>query len=292
MSEFGIKLSNGYRVVWGLFFLASAVFNAVITLPNAERVLQAFEELSVPGADALLRALLPYSAGLIAVVVVFEALVGVLILSKGSWARLGIGVSIAWIVVLIPFLSWYGVVNILLAITLVPVFKHHFDRSFYDMTLGRLRGGHPERVMAAIAFTATVLTGASAVFGGVALMTNDNLVPRDFLEKTFFSSWVIPGILLIALVAVPMLLAAVVIARPSGDSALATMAAGGFLAAWIVGQLIVLDYGMLLQPAMLLTGLALMGLGAVMYVRVPHSARRSLVGRRNPRGRLHQGAPG
>ncbi|HVL52522.1 MAG TPA: hypothetical protein VM754_13605, partial [Actinomycetota bacterium] len=132
----------------------------------------------------------------------------------------------------------------------------------------------------------------SAVFGGVALMTNDNLVPRDFLEKTFFSSWVIPGILLIALVAVPMLLAAVVIARPSGDSALATMAAGGFLAAWIVGQLIVLDYGMLLQPAMLLTGLALMGLGTVMYVRVPHSARRSLVGRRNPRGRLHQGAPG
>jgi len=268
MSGIKAKLANGYRISWGLFFLGSAVFNALVSLPNSEKVLEAFERLSIPGADALLRALMPYAAGLIAAVVAFEAVVGVLILSKSRQARLGLGASIAWVVGLVPFLSWYGTVNIVLALSLVPVIRQDFDKSLYDMTLGRLGGRHAGRILGLTGFAVTAFMAIAAFFGGIALMTNDDFVPGGYLEKTPFSSWVIPGILLIALVALPMLYAAAVVALRKDASAVAITAAGAFLVAWIVGQLTVLDYGMVLQPAMLLAGLAIMGLGFLTHVRL------------------------
>jgi hypothetical protein len=261
------KVANGYRIGWGLFFVASAVFNAVITLPNAEKVMEAFEGLSVPGADALLRALMPFAAGLIAAVVVMEAVVGALILSKGNRARLGLAASMAWIVGLVPFLSWYGAVNLVLAVSLITVIGRDYDKSLYDMTVGRLGGKDPGVVLRYTTLTVTALMAFAGFFGGVALMTNDDFVPGGYLDKTPFSSWVIPGILLIAFVALPMLAATAVIVFRRSATGLAAAAAGAFLAAWIVGQLAVLDYGMVLQPAMLLAGLGIAGVGLLIHAR-------------------------
>lgn len=261
------KVANGFRIGWGLFFLASAIFNTVVTLPNSEKVLEAFEALSVPGADALIRALTPYAAGLIAVVVAMEAVVGALILSKGPRVRLGLAASMVWIVGLVPFLSWYGAVNLLLAISLIPTVRQDFDKSLYDMTVAHIGGRHPGVVLRYTALAITGLMAFAGFFGGVALMTNDDFVPGGYLEKTPFSSWVVPGLLLMAMVALPMLAAAAVIAFRKSASGLAAAAAGGFLTAWIIGQLTVLDYGMVLQPAMLLAGLAIAGMGLLIHAR-------------------------
>lgn len=261
------KVANGYRIGWGLFFVASAVFNAVVTLPNSEKVLEAFEGLSVPGADTLLRALMPFAAGLIAAVVVMEAVVGALILSKGYRAGLGLAASMAWIVGLVPFLSWYGAVNLVLALSLIPVLGREYDKSLYDMTFGHLGGKSPGVVLRFSTLAVTALMAFAGFFGGVALMTNDDFVPGGYLEKTPFSSWVIPGILLLAFVALPMLAAAAVITFRRSVSGLAAAAAGALLAAWIVGQLTMLDYGMVLQPAMLLAGLGIAGMGLLIHAR-------------------------
>ncbi len=261
------KVANGYRIGWGLFFVASAVFNAVVTLPNSEKVLEAFEALSVPGADALIRALMPFAAGLIASVVVMEAVVGALILSKGNRARLGLAASIAWIVGLVPFLSWYGAVNLALALSLIPVLGREYNKSLYDMTLGHLGGKRPGVVAGYATLAVTSLMAFAGFFGGVALMTNDDFVPGGYLEKTPFSSWVIPGALLIAFVALPMLAAAAILALRRSASGFAATAAGASLAGWIVGQLAVLDYGMVLQPVMLLAGVGIAGMGLLIHAR-------------------------
>jgi hypothetical protein len=261
------KIANCYRIGWGLFFLASAVFNAVMTLPNSEGVLKAFEDLSAPGAGALVRVLMPYAAGVIAAVVVVEAVIGALILSKGIRARLGLAASMAWIVGLVPFLSWYGAVNLVLAVSLVPVLRQNFDKSFYDMTFAHVGGRRPGVAVRYATLGITGLMAFAGFFGGVALMTDDGFVPGGYLEKTPFSSWVIPGILLVAFVALPMLAAAAVITFRRAGSGLAALVAGSFLAAWIVGQLTVLDYGMVLQPAMLLAGLGIAGMGLLIHAR-------------------------
>lgn len=260
-------LPDGFRIAWGLFFVAAAVFNAVVTLPNSEMVLESFAALALAGADTLLRALLPYAAGLVAAVVAMEAVVGALILSKGMRARAGLGASMAWLVGLIPFLGWYAVVNVLLTAALVPVVRREYPRSLYDMTFARAGRRRPGAVLRLAVLAVTAAMSLAGFFGGFALITDDNFVPGAYLEKTPFESWVIPGILLIAFVAVPMAVAAAVAVFRKELTGLATTAAGGLLAAWIVGQLTVLDYGMVLQPAMLLAGLGIAGAGLLLHAR-------------------------
>lgn len=43
------KTLNAYRVILGLFYLAAAMFNTFLTLPNAPEALEAFQRISWPG---------------------------------------------------------------------------------------------------------------------------------------------------------------------------------------------------------------------------------------------------
>ena len=49
------RLANVTRIAWGVFFLGSAVFNALITMPNAEQVYLSFAGMSWPVAEQLVR---------------------------------------------------------------------------------------------------------------------------------------------------------------------------------------------------------------------------------------------
>jgi len=53
-------------------------------------------------------------------VAAFEVVVGLLILDRRT-ARLGILISLGWLVVLIPFLDRYGLANVVLIAALVPL---------------------------------------------------------------------------------------------------------------------------------------------------------------------------
>jgi hypothetical protein len=259
-------MAQAYRIVWGVFFLASAVFNAVVAIPAARDVLRAFADLSWPGAEFLVRELmLPVAGSVIGVVVAFEAVVGALILSRGPKVRWGLWASLAWLGALIPFLGPYGLANVVLVATVLPLLRRRYDRSFRDVLLPRRR--RPGRAVRALAIALCLFTGASAIYGGVELIRDGFGLPRSWLDGTWFRTWTIPGALLIAFVAAPMVVAAGMLWRRVRGAEAATVA-GALLAAWIIGQMAMVRY-FVLQPAMLLVGLAVAGLGYLSLEREP-----------------------
>ncbi|WP_103383714.1 hypothetical protein [Pseudonocardia dioxanivorans] len=119
------------------------------------------------------------------------------------------------------------------------------------------------------------LVALAAVYGGVGLMA-DNMIgmPHDWLSATPFTSWVVPGMLLVLVVAVPMTVAAVLEARRSTWAPVVSIAAGGALVAWIGVQLLVVQRYNVLQPVMLGIGLAVFLLAVVLHRHEPPTALR------------------
>lgn len=105
-----------------------------------------------------------------------------------------------------------------------------------------------------------VVVGANAVYGGIGLMVNGLGMPVDWLDGTPFGSWLLPGVFLLAVVAVPMLAAVVAELRRSRWAYLAGVGAGALQVGWILGQLVVLQRYFFLQPVMLAAGLAVAAL--------------------------------
>src|SRR5690242_1934720 len=120
------RIPNVARIAWGVFFLGSAVFNALITAPNAEHVYLSFASLSWPVAEQLVRNfVVPFGMPFTLMVAAFEITVGVLILHRRT-ARFGIVISLAWLGVLIPFLDGYGLVNVVLIGALLPLLRYDY----------------------------------------------------------------------------------------------------------------------------------------------------------------------
>jgi hypothetical protein len=120
------QFANVTRIAWGVFFVGSAVFNTLITAPNAEQVYLSFAGMSWPVAEQLVRHLVvPVGMAFTLLVAAFELAVGILILRRRS-ARLGIVISLAWLGALIPFLDGYGLVNVVLIIALAPLLRYDY----------------------------------------------------------------------------------------------------------------------------------------------------------------------
>jgi hypothetical protein len=116
--------------------------------------------------------------------------------------------------------------------------------------IGR-RGGAGWALLAVL-----VLVAVSAVYGGVALITDSFGMPADWLARTPFPSWVLPGVALLVTVAVPQLAAAWLVLRRSPWAALAGAVVGVALIAWIAVQLLVLRRYFFLQPVIAGAGVA------------------------------------
>ena len=71
---------------------------------------------------------MPVGAAFTYLVAAFEVAVGLLILNRRT-ARLGILISLGWLVVLIPFLDRYGLANVVLIAALVPLLWRDFHPS-------------------------------------------------------------------------------------------------------------------------------------------------------------------
>jgi hypothetical protein len=104
-----------------------------------------------------------------------------------------------------------------------------------------------------------VLVTAAALYGGIGLIWGNRIGMLDeWLAGTPFHSWLWPGVLLLAVVAVPMLVAAVAEIRRSRWAAPASLAAGATQVGWIGAQLAVMQRYHVLQPVMLGCGLLVM----------------------------------
>jgi hypothetical protein len=139
-------------------------------------------------------------------------------------------------------------------------------------TAGSNGRARPSRPFLLIALE--LLIGVGAVYGGVGLMWNNAIgMPDEWLQGTPFTSWVLPGVFLLLVVAVPMTAAAVLEVRHSARAAVASVLAGAAEVGWIAAELFVMQKYNVLQPVMLALGLAVMLLALWAHRAVPLLAR-------------------
>jgi hypothetical protein len=103
--------------------------------------------------------------------------------------------------------------------------------------------------------------GVGAVYGAVMLIGHAWHLPVTDLAPLALRSWVLPGIALLLLVALPMGGAAAAMWRRLPRAAEMSVAAGLVLAGWVLMQVAIIGPQMFLQGVMLLVGLAVAGLG-------------------------------
>jgi hypothetical protein len=122
-----------------------------------------------------------------------------------------------------------------------------------------LRAAPASVVIPCALFGLVAVAGAGGLAWGV-LDLGDRV--RDGLP---WDSPVLAGASLLAVVGLPMLLAAWAGARANPATGKLTMLAGGLLIGWIVVQLVVLVTFSWLQPLCLLSGVVLVALGSVVH---------------------------
>lgn len=106
-------------------------------------------------------------------------------------------------------------------------------------------------------FGLELFVALAAIAGGWALVADQWAMPREWLDNTPFGTWTGPGAVLIAVVAIPHLLAAAAIAMPPVPARLGVFGgvlAGGSLIVWIIVQLALLQVFFFLQPVMVVVG--------------------------------------
>lgn len=123
-------------------------------------------------------------------------------------------------------------------------------------TTSRPAGRTTRRTWHQWALVATLaLVTVNAVYGGIGLMANGMGMPDDWLERTPFDSWVLPGVALLLTVAVPQAWALVASWRGGPTAPRVALLVGAALVLWIVVQLLVLRRYFFLQPVIAGLGL-------------------------------------
>lgn len=121
-----------------------------------------------------------------------------------------------------------------------------------------------ERLMRAGLVGLELFVGVGAVYGGIMLIRDSWALPLSDLDPLPLTSWVLPGVALLATVAIPMVLAAWLVVRGNGRAANVSIAAGAFLVGWILFQLAVIGPQMGLQAVMLVLGGIVAALGLLL----------------------------
>ena len=105
------------------------------------------------------------------------------------------------------------------------------------------------------------LVAAVAFYGGIGLIAGNALKMRDdWLYGTPFTSWVLPGVCLLIVLALPMSTAAVGEWRRTRWSYAAGLVAGAAQIGWICAQWLIIQMYFFLQPVMVGAGVAVLAL--------------------------------
>lgn len=127
----------------------------------------------------------------------------------------------------------------------------------------------------------------SAIGGGIGIVTSNGLgMPQAWLQTTPFADYVVPGVILAIVVGGSALLATILLLMRHAWQYVAAFCAGGIMAGWIVGEVLLIQQASWLQALYLVVGLALMGLSAMIGLRAAPNGARNLLNadvRRHPR---------
>jgi hypothetical protein len=116
--------------------------------------------------------------------------------------------------------------------------------------------------MALVAVEAFVAIGA--VYGSMMLVIDAWHLDRAMLRHLPVDTWVLPGIALAVLVAVPNLIAGTLVAIRHPAARVVSFLTGGVLVGWIVVQIALIQQYFVLQPVMAICGLLTIGLAALL----------------------------
>ncbi len=115
----------------------------------------------------------------------------------------------------------------------------------------------------------SIFIGVGAVAGGVGLIAEAGLgMDTAWLEGTPFSSYVVPGYILLIVVGGSNLLAATLLLINHEKASTFAFLAGAILTVWIVAQVAMIGLVHLLQPIYFVFGLMLMGFAYRYWVEI------------------------
>lgn len=107
---------NVSRISLGVFYLVAGVFNLFHTVNNTQYLWAVcLENVHFSFYKEFLEQIvIPNEKLIILLVVVFEFTVGVLILSKEIFVKIGLMLAIFWVLIIAPFLPWVDILGHLL----------------------------------------------------------------------------------------------------------------------------------------------------------------------------------
>ena len=118
-------------------------------------------------------------------------------------------------------------------------------------------------LLRAITIGLEIVLGLSAVYGGIGLLTGTIGMSDAWLAGTPFGSWLVPGLALLLIVAVPMLVAAGAELRPTRHPQAVSAVAGLLQVAWIALELLLMQRYDPLQPLVLALAVVLLAVVAL-----------------------------
>jgi hypothetical protein len=133
---------NIWRALIGGFYLASALFNGIYTVPLAREPdpFEGYAEGAWFGflADFMRGFFTDNGTFLMVLVIIFEVAVGAAILNRARWVDLGVLASLVWVVAIMPFLAWpYLMVNVVLFVAQGVLLLRRFDEPVWNALAGR-----------------------------------------------------------------------------------------------------------------------------------------------------------
>jgi hypothetical protein len=129
------KAANVVRIIFGFVLLAGAGTNAYLALTQPEVYATFADTAIIPLYRNLWQTLVvPYLRFWLVLVVLLELTLGILILSKGIWVKVGLVGAIVFFLFLVPF-WWEGaaIINIVFALILVLPLRYNYDASIIDL---------------------------------------------------------------------------------------------------------------------------------------------------------------
>jgi len=130
--------ANIGRIAWGIFFLVCSVFNLFVTVPHPEFYGDFADLTFFPFYRGLLLNIAePYGVWISSLVVIFELVTGILILSKNTPARVGLLFTALWLVFLFPSMGWYSLGTPLLLVIPILLLRYDYPRSLVELIFRR-----------------------------------------------------------------------------------------------------------------------------------------------------------
>ncbi len=129
--------SNIGRIGFGLGYLVAAIFNLIVTLRTHQILWEFFLENAHLSfyKDILVNIIIPNGVLVIIITVIFEIILGVLVLNKLVLARIGLIFGILWVIFLIPILPLGPEMftNIIIAAVQVILLRKEYETTFLEM---------------------------------------------------------------------------------------------------------------------------------------------------------------